>query len=566
MRRPKETTKEGIELLESQEHTAIMSPLDFDVSKLPSIEDPWGPGSYTPNSLQFNGVPYAPFIKSDKLGKIADWQSAREDEQLSMKNSNLQKKRDQYHAYGASAAKLFGAETEEKGFSLVENAGSSAGNKQAVLKGNRKRPFQNANTVKKVPGQTAAPNQVPTIKKKVGSNPSAKKQPIVKNAARWGNNRWGNRWNNEDVKLRDASITVDETWTSVAEIEFNKLTKLNLDVGKPEVLSSNGTIHQYLKKYETNTATPLEPSIKTTFNQTTSNDPNVKSYANKGEAKVFITDAIISQLMCAPRSAASWDVIVTKKGGNIFFDKRESTFHIPVNENSPITDVKESDINHPTKLELEDIEVSNAFVDGSLAKNSVNLGGASPISSTAAIPKGYKYVKFELPNGASTDDDSQGSVSILVRVALDAYTYTASSNVAIHSLLQYESNDWRTKFNGGSQGNIFVDEMKKNNNKLSQWTMQSLLGGLNQIKLGFITRENPKSNAAHLVAGTMTSNVDILCQQLKLSINNGWGIVKSFIDIIEHEGGEEDYRFVIFKTPNSQKIIIYKVPFDSFDF
>lgn len=543
-----------------------MSPLNFDISKLPSIEDPWGPGSYTPESLKFNGVPYAPFIKSDKLGKIADWQSAKEDEQLPLKNSNLQKKRDLYHAYGASAAKLFGAETEEKGFSLVENAASSGGNKQAVLKGNRKRQFQNQNSAKKVPGQSV-PNQAPNNKKKTGSGPSTKKQPVVKNAARWGGNRWGgNRWNNDDIKLRESSITVDEDWKSVAEIEFNKLTKLNLDVGKPEVLSLNGTIHQYLKKYETNSTVPLEPSIKITYNQTSSSDPNLKSYAKDDTAKVFITDAIISQLMCSPRSAASWDIIVTKKNGKIFFDKRDSTFHIPVNENSAITDVKESDINHPSKLELEDNEVSNAFIDGSLAKNSVNLGSPSPISSSAAIPRGYKYVRFELPNGASTDDDSQGSVPIVVRVSLDAYTYTASSNVSIHSLLQYESNDWRTKFNGGSQGNIFVDEVKKNNNKLSQWTIQSLLGGVNQIKLGFITRENPKSNASHLVAGTMTSNVDILCQQLKLSINNGWGIVKSFIDIIEHEGGEEDYRFVIFKTPNSQKIIIYKVPFDSFDF
>lgn len=543
-----------------------MSHLHIDLSQLPSIENPWGPSDSTPESLQFNGVPYAPFIKSDKLGKIADWQSTKEEEQVPLKNNNLQKKRDLYHAYGASAAKLFGAETEEKGFSLVESTTSSSSNKQTVLNGHRKRHFQNQTGKKQ--NNNGPISQVQTSKKKVGTTPPTKKQPITKNAAKWGNvKKWGNnKWNKEETKSKESSIVIEEDWISVADIEFNKLTKLNLDVPKPETISLDGTIHQYLKKYENTIPTDLEYVLQTQYMQTTSDDPLMKDYAKSGTAKVFITDAIIAQLMCTPRSSASWDVIVTKKNGKIFFDKRENTFTLPVNENSNLAEVKESDINHPSKLELEDIETSNAFIKGSLARNSVKLSERSPISQSSAIPKGYKYVKFDLPNGSSTNDDSQDSIPIIVRVGLDAYTYTASSNVALHTLLQFESNDWRTRFNGGAQGNIFVDEVKKNNNKLSQWATECVLGGVNQMKLGFVTRADPKSNSSHLVVGTMTSNIDILCQQLKLSINNGWGIVKSFIDIIEHEGGEEDYRFVIFKTPNSQKVIIYKVPFDTFDF
>jgi len=41
--------------------------------KLPKIEqntDGWGPHSLP---TQFNDVPFAPFSKSDRLGKIADW-------------------------------------------------------------------------------------------------------------------------------------------------------------------------------------------------------------------------------------------------------------------------------------------------------------------------------------------------------------------------------------------------------------------------------------------------------------------------------------------------------------
>ena len=45
------------------------------VSALPS-EDSWGPGIPTDNML--DGVPYAPFSKSDKLGRMADWSAEKD--------------------------------------------------------------------------------------------------------------------------------------------------------------------------------------------------------------------------------------------------------------------------------------------------------------------------------------------------------------------------------------------------------------------------------------------------------------------------------------------------------
>lgn len=533
-----------------------MSLLNIDLSNLPLVEEPWGPSKTTPSSLRFNGVPYAPFIKSDKLGKIADWQVSKEEEQL--KGNANQKKRDVYHAYGASAAKMFGAETEDKGFSLVENTTTSTTQKQAVLKGGRK---QNTTGTKKKDAASVLKKTVaPSIKK---SAPAASKP------AKWGNgnnNKWGsNKWNAEETKQSDGSIAIGEKWVSVAEIEFNKLTKLNLDTPKPITLSTNGTMYQYQKKYETNTVAPLEPTIKVITHQTSSQDPNLKNFASEGAAKVFITDEIIAQLMCAPKSNASWDVIVTKKDGKIFFDKREDTFYVPIDENAPLADLKEFDVNHPANLKLEFEEITNSYVQGSLGTNSKKFEGKSPIASSAAISKAYKYVKYELPNGTSSDDD-QGTIPIIVRTSFDAYNILASSTLSVRALLQYKSNDWRAKFHGSSQGNIFIDEVKKNNNMISQWTTQSALAGVNSLKIGFVTRENTKSFKSHIVAGTMTFGVDMLMQQLKVNLNNGWGILKSFIDIIEHEGGEGDYRLVIFKVPNSQKINIYKVPFESFDF
>lgn len=41
------------------------------VSALPAEDDTWGPP--VPTGTTLDGVPYAPFSKSDRLGRMADW-------------------------------------------------------------------------------------------------------------------------------------------------------------------------------------------------------------------------------------------------------------------------------------------------------------------------------------------------------------------------------------------------------------------------------------------------------------------------------------------------------------
>jgi hypothetical protein len=55
-----------------------MAPISISeiVSALPSDES-WGPTVSTENTL--DGVPYAPFSKSDKLGRMADWTTEGKD-------------------------------------------------------------------------------------------------------------------------------------------------------------------------------------------------------------------------------------------------------------------------------------------------------------------------------------------------------------------------------------------------------------------------------------------------------------------------------------------------------
>lgn len=48
-----------------------------------------------------------------------------------------------------------------------------------------------------------------------------------------------------------------------------------------------------------------------------------RDLAKKGEGRVFATDALLTTLMCAPRSVYSWDIIVERRGDFLFFDKRD---------------------------------------------------------------------------------------------------------------------------------------------------------------------------------------------------------------------------------------------------
>jgi translation initiation factor 3 subunit D len=55
-----------------------MAPISLSdiISSLPS-EDSWGPPTSTEMTL--NGVPYAPYSKGDKLGRMADWTAEGKD-------------------------------------------------------------------------------------------------------------------------------------------------------------------------------------------------------------------------------------------------------------------------------------------------------------------------------------------------------------------------------------------------------------------------------------------------------------------------------------------------------
>ena len=52
--------------------------------------------------------------------------------------------------------------------------------------------------------------------------------------------------------------------------------------------------------------------------------------------------------------------------------------------------------------------------------------------------------------------------------------------------------------------------------------------------------------------------------QMNLNLNNGWAIVRTFVDMVQ-KAGTEDGKFILVKDPNKPTIRLYQVPMNTFE-
>lgn len=70
----------------------------------------------------------------------------------------------------------------------------------------------------------------------------------------------------------------------------------------------------------------------------------------------------------------------------------------------------------------------------------------------------------------------------------------------------------------------------------------------------YVSRVNPKDNTRHVILGTQPSKPREFAAQMNLLISNGWGIVRTIIDICMKlpEG-----RYVLIKDPNKVSYTLF---------
>jgi len=112
------------------------------------------------------------------------------------------------------------------------------------------------------------------------------------------------------------------------------------------------------------------------------------------------------------------------------------------------------------------------------------------------------------------------------------------------------------------RGAVLATELKNNSYKLAKWTMCSLLASADQIKLGYVTRTDPKDNQKHLILGTQYFKPKELATQINLNTYNAWGILRYIIDIsLTNPPG----KYCLLKDPNKPVLRLYSIPQDTFE-
>ncbi|KAF1975376.1 translation initiation factor eIF-3, subunit D [Bimuria novae-zelandiae CBS 107.79] len=555
---------------------APVSLLDL-VSALPAKEA-WGPEVGTETML--DGVPYAPYSKADKLGRMADWTDSKDRDRGGRQNYGGRNYRDQ-QVYGANqTTNPFAVQMaeEEATFSVVDNTRTSArtrgfgrGGGTVFGRGRGQRGGQaqrgGRGTFQRVGGRGG--NQYDNRGGRGGR----------------GGRRFGWR-DDKPQRNRDASVQVKPDWQVLEEIDFARLAKLNLATGEGEDIDSYGFLYYYDRSYDKNPGAvtsqrKLNVLERAAYNVTTSSDPILQELAEKDEATIFATDSILSVLMCATKSVYSWDLVISKRGNKIFIDKRDNSNldMVTVNENATDAPLETSEgnkdtMNSPSALMLEATHINNVFpLQVVNESQKVEMPHEHPfyneeVETDPPASKAYKYRRFDL----SLDQDEE-PLHLIVRTEFDAVVKNNINGedqfLVIKALNEFDNKaqgsggalDWRTKL-ASQRGAVLATEMKNNAFKLARWATQSILAKADSMKLGFVSRANPKNNNDHIVLGVLTNKPRDFANQMALNLNNGWGIVRTIVDMCLKM---DDGKYVLVKDPNKSILRLYSVPDNTFE-
>lgn len=173
----------------------------------------------------------------------------------------------------------------------------------------------------------------------------------------------------------------------------------------------------------------------------------------------------------------------------------------------------------------------------------------------------YRYRKFKL------DDKS----TLVCRTELHGLVKKTQYMTAF-ALNEYQPNpsgastspnviSWRDKIDSQS-GAVLATELKNNSFKLAKWTAQSLLAGADQMKIGFVSRREPKNAYEHQILATQFYRPKDFATQITLSESQMWAMIRMFVQLLQKQ---EDGKYVLMRNPNNAVLTLFKVPPETFE-
>ncbi|KNE70675.1 hypothetical protein AMAG_15432 [Allomyces macrogynus ATCC 38327] len=554
-------------------------------------------------------MPYTPFVKQDKLGRVADWFTgddagkyggARPGQQQQQRG-NQRGRGQQYQQDAPAGAFGFQAAQDEATFATVDATGrttQSATPVAPLVAPTRGGPGAGGRGGSSARGGRGGGN---TRGGDRGTDRGGDRGSD-RRGAQGGGDRRGQQGGNArggygggggyrggyggsfaPRVTREPSVPVGDDWAVVAEWDLVRLTKNMQAVHVPpaETLAEYGAVATYGKQFDrvsTKNAVPLAPSNAPKFaNVTTMADPVIQELAQKQEANVpdpededdepvvtvYATDAILAQIMAAPRSVYSWDVVVTCVGDNaVYLDSRPNTIELQsVNENAhePPTDDKDA-TNSAANLAVEATTINAYYaqhvVDG---KKKVTYGDRAPqfadLSDSEVPSAAFVYRKFILGD----------ALELVVRTELDAVTDVAGTKktMALRALNQVPglnsgagALDWRKALDA-QRGAVVATEVRNNANKVARWTLQALLADADVLKIGYVTRAAARDPSKHILMGASMYAPAEFAAQLSLQLENAWGIVET---VVQAAVKQPEGKYLLMKDPNKSALKLFALP------
>lgn len=506
----------------------------------------WGP-SEVPD--QFKDMPYQPFSKGDRLGKISDWTGAAfQDKKYANKYASQ---------FGSGSQYAYYHDEDETTFHLVDTTRV------------QKPPYQRGRfrgNQRNLRGRGGRSNVqsggMQALGKGVKSRDTYKRSQVK----RWGQGR-------PQIKIRDASVTVKPDWSTIEEMDFPRLGKLSLPgIKDGEDILCCGELEYYDKSYDrvnVKNEKPLQ-SVNRIFHTVTTTDDPVIRKLTKTEGNVYATDAILATIMCCTRSNYSWDIVIEKIGDKLFFDKRDNTEFDLLTVNETSVEPPQDDgntLNSPRNLALE-----ATFINHNFSQQVLKIGPNEP-----------KY-KFDEPNPFISEEeegeiasvayryrkwDLGGGIILVSRCEHDAVVQSPNGELqflTIKALNEWDSKvangvEWRQKLDT-QRGAVLANELRNNACKLAKWTVQALLAGSDQIKFGYVSRAHVRDNSKHVILGTQQYKPHEFATQINLNMDNAWGILRCIVDIVMKQ---KDGKYLIMKDPNKPMIRLYDIPDNTFE-
>ena len=128
--------------------------------------------------------------------------------------------------------------------------------------------------------------------------------------------------------------------------------------------------------------------------------------------------------------------------------------------------------------------------------------------------------------------------------------------------------DYRQKLETQS-GAVLAAEMKNNKKKLTRWTAEALISGVDEFKLGFVSRTHPETNYEHDILLVQRFKPQDFANMMQVREKALWGTLKSLLDTFREL---RDGKYLFFRPPeqkrkmaeDKQVLHIFKIPQDAF--